>query len=293
MLNTTQFPYETRIAAFIDILGLSDHLLGSGGSKFAENVVTIISEALAKEVKLSVRLPHIKAKYKVQARFPGWHEERNDVDCRISSISDSIVISLPEMVIRHGTAQNRIFSILVCLETVFHLQRQLLQLGILTRGGISCGRLHHADNIVIGDALVSAYRLENQSAIFPRVIIAPSVQKIMLSEKRNIQGSSFQRERIAACFSQDHDGMYFVDYLGVDLLTQESDWAKRLRRIELFVRHELIEIQDLRIKQKFYWLRSYIANAKKHIRKDDKWLPHSTAGELENAYPRVLSRQKR
>jgi hypothetical protein len=284
MPSTRRFIYERRIVGFIDILGLSDHLLGSGGSKFAENVVAIISEALDTNVKTHVILRHIKSKNKVEVYFPGWHFEP-DI-CRISSISDSIVVSIPEFVVRNEKKESPLFPIVVCLEMAFHLQRLLLQLGILTRGCISYGRLHHANNIVIGDGLVSAYRLENQLAIFPRVILAPPLQQLMLAAAKKKE-KSLLHERIASLFSQDYDGMYFVDYLGIDLVGIERDWAKRLRLIEAFVRRELQEIKDLRIKQKFHWLQNYIHRAKGYIQTDSEWSPHSTTGKLETAFPRV------
>jgi hypothetical protein len=63
-------------------------------------------------------------------------------------------------------------------------------------------------------------------------------------------------------FAQDNDGMYFVDYLGINLMETERDWARRLREIETFVRDELAEVEDLRIRQKISWLDSYIQQAK-------------------------------
>jgi hypothetical protein len=283
-MNTNTFHYNNRITAFVDILGLSGHLLGSGGPKFAKNIVAIISEAISKDRTPSVKLSHIKSTHKVRVYFPGWHNDADDMDCHISSISDSIVISIPETTKRFGETKSPLFSVLVCLETVFHLQRLLLQLGILTRGGISAGKLYHADNIVIGDALVSAYRLESKCAIFPRVVIDPSVQNIMLKDET--EDTKLMRERVANLFSQDHDGMYYVDYLGLDLMSIEDDWAKRLRRIELFVNQELLEIQDLIIMQKFRWLQSYIQKAKLYLQDNFKLFPHSTSGKLETAYPR-------
>jgi hypothetical protein len=47
----------------------------------------------------------------------------------------------------------------------------LLSIGILTRGGLSKGLLHHSDKAVFGPAFLSAYEMENQTAIFPRIIV--------------------------------------------------------------------------------------------------------------------------
>jgi hypothetical protein len=292
MPRAKSFRYQNRVTAFIDILGLSDHLLNRNGKKFAKNIASIVTELLSKDGKLNVKLPHIKLSYSVKAAFPGWHEDRNDVDCLISSISDSIVISVPEFVTRREERQHPLFSTLVCMEMVFHLQRNLLQLGVLTRGAISFGRLHHANNIVIGDALVSAYRLESQSAIFPRVILAPEIQKLLLGKHSPPLKFGFERERIAQMFTRDADGMYFIDYLGIDPYNMERDWKKRLAKIEKFISYELRTERDLRIGQKLNWLQSYIAISQRYL-KQRKVPPHRTTGPLENAFPRILAKSPR
>jgi hypothetical protein len=288
--KTHPFRYRRRYVAFIDVLGLANHLSGVRGANFAKNIVTIISETLSKEGKLFSNLRHIKSGRVVRATFPGWADNVDDVNCRISSISDSIVISVPENVVRGGKKYSRIFGMLICFEMVFWLQRELIRCGILTRGAISFGRLHHGDSIVIGEGLVTAYRLENQSAIYPRVVLAPVIQELMLAEPTKVSGFLF-RERIATLFTQDHDGTYFIDYLGKDLMASELDWSRRLRKIDLFVRDELSEIQNLRIKQKFSWLLSYVQRAKR-IASSKKLAAHMTTGNLEKAFPRKIPSKK-
>jgi hypothetical protein len=43
--------------------------------------------------------------------------------------------------------------------------------GILVRGGIAKGQLHHTAKVVFGPALIEAYRLESQIAKFPRILL--------------------------------------------------------------------------------------------------------------------------
>lgn len=50
---------------------------------------------------------------------------------------------------------------------------ELLQLGFLTRGGITIGPVHHRDNIIFGPALIEAVALEKE-AHYPRIAEPPT-----------------------------------------------------------------------------------------------------------------------
>lgn len=50
--------------------------------------------------------------------------------------------------------------------------KELLVKGILTRGGISVGKLQHEPDIVFGQALIDAYRLESEVARYPRIVFS-------------------------------------------------------------------------------------------------------------------------
>jgi hypothetical protein len=50
-----------------------------------------------------------------------------------------------------------------------------LGVGLLVRGGLSRGRLYHRGGVVLGEAMVDAYRLESQVAQYPRVVVSPRV----------------------------------------------------------------------------------------------------------------------
>jgi hypothetical protein len=70
--------------------------------------------------------------------------------------------------------------------------------GILIRGGVTEGEIYFDDkkNIVYGPAMVRAYELESQLAIYPRVVLDP---KIEWEEPKVI--------------NIDFDGMQYIDYL--------------------------------------------------------------------------------
>lgn len=61
---------------------------------------------------------------------------------------------------------------------------------LLARGGISCGNFFKDERMIWGNALIQAYKLEGQIAIYPRIIVEPEIAEIIKSimkpEKREI-----------------------------------------------------------------------------------------------------------
>lgn len=84
-------------------------------------------------------------------------------DVLITTLSDSIVMSI--RCSKHN-AMNKVINMVGSLYGVF-----LVEYGLMMRGGIATGELHHDHQVVFGPALVRAYELENTRAIYPRVLI--------------------------------------------------------------------------------------------------------------------------
>jgi hypothetical protein len=122
----------------------------------------------------------------------------------ITNFSDSIVVSA------EGTPHG--------LMTVLEISRAfaclLLQYGLLTRGGVAGGPLLHESNVIFGPAMVSAYRLESQTAKVARIILADDCLAVCQAERET--RSSF--------------GKYFEDRLRVD--TDGLTYLHVLRELE-------------------------------------------------------------
>ncbi len=54
---------------------------------------------------------------------------------------------------------------------------------ILLRGAIAVGDMHIDENIVLGEALIKAYKMESEIAIYPRIVIDQDIIKIKSSNK--------------------------------------------------------------------------------------------------------------
>ena len=137
-----EFPDE-RFVAFIDILGFRD----------------ILDRMFTNERELFTTVLEVLEYAKSFADVPDPENMQ-----AITAFSDSVVITSGGP---FGTAG--LFA------TVRALAGEFLTRGILCRGGISRGRMYHADGILFGEGLVRAYDLERCMAHTPRILIADDV----------------------------------------------------------------------------------------------------------------------
>jgi hypothetical protein len=143
--------YERRLVAFVDILGWSE-ACKIESMKLIE-AAQIIHRA-AKDYSNQT-----KAELHTQ---PGWTPNPMYMMVNIGAFSDNIAVSMPT------SFGHRIIG------GVADLCRNLLQLGFLTRGGITIGDLHHVENVIFGPALVEAVQLEKE-AVYPRLVCSPAL----------------------------------------------------------------------------------------------------------------------
>lgn len=92
----------------------------------------------------------------------------------ITCFSDFIVIS--SEVVKENI--NVIFSTLVT--QVAYISKELLLRNILVRGGVAIGDLYHKDNIVFGQGLIEAYRIESEIAEYPRIVLSDKLIKKLM-----------------------------------------------------------------------------------------------------------------
>lgn len=138
--------YETRVLAFVDILGWSE------ACQTESPLLAEASQVIHRVAAGSSR----HRKDNLSTELPGIRVNPMFLEVEFGAFSDCFVLSKPAS---FGT---RIFS-------VAQICRRLLKLGFLTRGGVTVGTVHHKDNVVFGPALIEAVALEKE-AIFPRIL---------------------------------------------------------------------------------------------------------------------------
>jgi hypothetical protein len=138
------------------------------------------------------------------------------------------------------------------------IQLDLLRNNVLLRGGISLGQIFVEDrDLLFGPALVKAYKLESEYAIYPRVVI----DRDFLNEIDNRPGSRYWRDHVR----RGDDGAFFVDYLFGTVLdnyaTPETEPFLELlgghRDAIVAAIADDIESKDERVRQKYMWLALY------------------------------------
>jgi hypothetical protein len=135
--------YTDRYVAFVDILGFSS-----------------IVQRSVRDEQQAAELAQILERISNRASPSTFNLQEGD-DFKAQSFSDCTVIS------EKASAK----GLLHLTQVVSFLSLDLLASGVLVRGGIAKGPLHHRDKVVFGPALIEAYGLESRTAKFPRILL--------------------------------------------------------------------------------------------------------------------------
>jgi hypothetical protein len=136
--------YETRVVAFIDILGFKNSIDKSNkDEKEYERILQTLTD-------LKEFFIRPKDDYEIKA------DRALNADTQIIQISDSLIIS------RLAEEQGGIFYMLTDCAFAIHL---LISNGFLCRGAIKVGNMYHKDTTLFGDAFVKAYLAESEERL--------------------------------------------------------------------------------------------------------------------------------
>lgn len=157
-------------------------------------------------------------------------ELKKEIDgLQLTQFSDSIVLALP---------YNR-DSFSRFIKLVADYQYNLLQSGILCRGGISYGMHFFEDDFLFSNGLIHAYHIEKEISINPRIVISKDLMELIYP----------QREDASPLILKESDGSHFVNYLFEK--QHDETWAA----IESIVPTNLPDSASVRGKQ--IWLLNY------------------------------------
>lgn len=220
--------YSVRYCAFVDILGFSGVIneLRRG---------TIDHEQLRKILG------------RVHRPTPYRYAPGVDNLVRAQSISDAVCLSAPPS--PKGLRE--------LLHNLDILTENLLEYGYLARGAVVKGPLYHDDQMVFGSALVEAYRLESQIALYPRIMISkPVAQELYSFSKDDPSFSDFVR--------QADDGPFFLHVLRILDIIAEQDRENALGLLEKYTSYAALlqkrldtAVDEPRHFQKVQWFSRY------------------------------------
>ncbi len=170
--------YVERAVGFVDILGFAD----------------LVRRA---DRNPTLRIEIIEALGKVQSiSAPGGGE----TDLRTQNFSDSLILSAK-------STPDGLWHLLLSIDA---LAWNLLQIGVLVRGGVTIGGMHHDDRTVFGVGVNEAYRLESTVAKMPRIVLgARAIQAANEYAKQDEIWQAYRNARLL----RDQDGVWFLNYL--------------------------------------------------------------------------------
>lgn len=170
--------YGDRVVGFVDILGFSDLVRRAHSDP---PLRAQIVEALG-QVRM-VSSPN-----------------NGETDLRTQSFSDSLILSAVD-------TPAGLWHVLLSIDS---LAWNLLQLGVLIRGGVTIGGVQHEPEIVFGVGVSDAYRLESTIAKMPRIVLG--ARAFDAAERYALEHEVWATYRNARLL-RDRDGVWFLNYL--------------------------------------------------------------------------------
>ena len=227
-----ELEYRDAVVTFIDILGFRD----------------LVANRTAQEILSSIGL----------LRAFGGTEDSNQLEpfeTQSFAFSDSVV-RVRYFDFQDGEGQGAIFSETLNL---VHAQAELVNRGILVRGGLTTGRIFAAPSNVFGPAFVRAYELESSFANFPRIVLGPEVFSALRNDVRLSDDVAHDVHYLRRLLRKGDDGLWFIDYLKA--IRRELDEPELYP--DLLSEHRRMILQNaaaassLRTLQKYLWLSTY------------------------------------
>ncbi len=231
--------YENRFIVFLDILGFKDLVQKTtqDNSDFEtiSNALNYISE---------VR----------NENYHGFLAQYDTTKKEVSVFSDSIVISYP------GDTRGGLFFLL--MDLVF-ICLQLNINGIFVRGGVTFGLLYHKRNVCFGPAMITAYEMEQNHAITPRIIVDTIAIANGLKSPGYANTCEEEAEYLRSLLKQDEeDKQIYLDFLSQhEELDVPEEYPYYLNEIKSSIIKNLIETKDRdNIYSKYIWYAKYYNN---------------------------------
>ena len=169
---------------------------------------------------------------------------------RYKIFSDCIVVSA-DCINEDGNLEDTyIFHL---LRTLIYIQSEIIHYGFFLRGAVTIDNHYEDDKVVFSPALIKAYELEKDNAVYPRIIL----DKKLVDEIFNIFDDADYKAWDDAV-KLDADKQYFINYLDyIDEIPDVRNRKRYLRKHKQLILNEILKNNDPEIISKFLWLAKY------------------------------------
>jgi hypothetical protein len=239
--------------------------------RYRDSIITMIDILGFKELVTKERDPQeiLRRVTAVRRHALRRKEIETPYESRSYHFSDTVVRVLPlDSEVNQKYPVGLLFSELIDL---VHVQMELIQYRVLLRGGVTLGAIAYDETTLFGPGILSAYSLESQIALYPRVVVDPSTLAALQNDRRLKKDThAFEDEigYVRHCLRLDADGFWFVDYLKA----AEGECDSHDGYFALLYEHKHLIESELgahrpgsREVQKLIWLATY------HNRVVDEW----------------------
>ena len=189
--------YEKRLIAFVDFLGFKKMI---EESEVDEHCICEIYSAIHNIYMVL---------WDYLAYSPG------NTTLRITHFSDSIVMSC---------VFDEAEDVVLIIRHLRYVQQMLAEKhSMLLRGAITIGELIHDDHILMGPAMVEAYTMENNVALYPRIILSDIAKQAWDKCNQILQVADTPDNQF---MHKDTDGQWYIDYLNDldDNFSNDGEW---------------------------------------------------------------------
>lgn len=221
-MNNKKYASSEYVVAFVDVLGTHQKILN--------------------EEECSLNIVHHS--YDEAIRYMGICFDKDSLVNRRPSVrifSDNILIYCP---IIDNDVKIAFVDVLILVAMI---QTEFVNNGYLVRGGIVRGTFFADDIMVWGKALLEAYNLESNVAVFPRVIIHSDFENLINIDK-------FQQ-----LIQKYIDGYMYVDYMSSVFGLNENQRYSVLNTALRIVNDEIQRhCSNQRILDKLNWHKKYL-----------------------------------
>lgn len=235
--------YKIALVTYLDILGFKD-LIATREAEEISRIIGVVKDAVD------------PTKHNTQFKVPDYGIPED----QYMNFSDLSLIVTPVEGVRSLPPGSQLFYLL--LHIVHAQARLVIDEGILIRGAVTIGKVVKSSGQIFGPAVVRAYKLEQDFARYPRIIIDDRI----FEELKGWSGAWLHDERTDRRYLQrlmrrdNTDRRRFVDYLRAvqSELDDPAYYPVCLARHDEVIRNGLQRYsRNCRIRPKYDWLKRY------------------------------------